>query len=257
MFGVFAPDVVMGVRSMRTNGIAFMLDGIAHRAGPVMADRTLAYLRAALNWYAARADDWQSPLVRGMMRFAAEERTRVLDDAELRRLWAGTENGAPFSRLVRVLLLTGQRRCEVAGMQWSEVSTVWTIPGNRSKSCQAHVVPLVPLVMAQLPPRGAGPYVFSTTGGRRPLSGFGKPTERLRKQTCTTGWRLHDLRRTMRTRLAGLRVPEQVAELVIGHGKRGLARVYDQHQYVSEMREALERWALEVGRITGAQSEAG
>jgi Phage integrase family. len=110
--------------------------------------------------------------------------------------------------------------------------------------------------MVQLPPRGVGPYVFSTTCGRRPLGGFGKPTERLRKTTGTRGWRLHDLRRTMRTRLASLRVPEQVAELVIGHGKRGLARVYDQHRYVSEMREALELWALEVGRITGDRSEA-
>jgi integrase len=111
-----------------------MLDGIAHRAGPVMADRTLAYLRAALNWYAARADDWQSPLVRGMTRLAAEERTRVLDDTELRRIWAGTADGAPFSRLVRVLLLTGQRRSEVAGMQWSELSAVWSIPSERYKS---------------------------------------------------------------------------------------------------------------------------
>jgi len=61
----------------------------------------------------------------------------------------------------------------------------------------------------------------------------------------------------MRTRLAGLRVPEQVAELVIGHGKRGLARVHDQHRYVSEMYEALELWAQEMGRITGARSEVG
>jgi hypothetical protein len=93
--------------------------------------------------------------------------------------------------------------------------------------------------------------VFSINGGRRPLSGFGKPTERLRKATGTGGWRLHDLRRTMRTRLAALRVPDYVAELVIGHGKRGLARVYDQHRYVSEMREALERWAAELADIVG------
>jgi integrase len=77
-----------------------------------------------------------------------------------------------------------------------------------------------------------------------------RPT-RVKVRAATGGWRLHDLRRTVRTRMAGLRVPHAVAELVLGHGKRGLARVYDQHSYLPEMREALERWADELARIVG------
>ena len=245
------------VAELRRSQIALMLDRVALHAGPVMADRTLAYLRAALHWYEARTDDWRSPIVRGMHRRAGGERTRVLSDEELRRIWGATEGGAPFSRLVRVLLLTGQRRGEVAGMQWHEVDVaarLWTIPPERFKSGQAQLVPLPQVVIELLGSRGAGgPYVCSTTNGRRPISGFGKAVARLQRRSRTNGWRLHDLRRTVRTRLAGLRVSHAVAELVLGHGKRGLARVYDQHQYLDEVREALERWAVELERIVAVR----
>ncbi len=249
------------VTALKRSQIAAMLDHCATRAGPVMADRTLAYLRAALNWYEARTDDWRSPLVRGMARAGARERTRVLDDCELRSVWTATADGAPFSRLVRVLLLTGQRRGEVAGMIWSELDLagrLWTIPEARFKSGQAHMVPLSEPVLELLwvEPWGSasprpGRYLFGTTGGLRPLSGFGKPLVRLHARSRTRGWRLHDLRRTVRTRMAALRVPHAVAELVLGHGKRGLARVYDQYSYLPEMREALERWSQELARIVG------
>jgi integrase len=238
------------VTELRRSEIAFMLDRVSARAGPVMADRTLSYLRAALNWYEARTDDWRSPVVRGMVRTGARERTRVLDDAELRKVWAATADGAPFARFIRVLLLTGQRRGEVAGMSWAELSGgLWTIPGARYKAGQAHLIPLSAHVLPLLGARQRGPYVFSTTGGRRPVSGFGKALAGLQARSGTNGWRLHDLRRTVRTRMAALRVPHAVAELVLGHGKRGLARVYDQHSYLPEMREALAAWATELERI--------
>jgi len=246
----------MTVTDIRRSQIAHMLDLCAARAGPVMVDRTLAYLRAALNWYEARTDDWRSPLVRGMVRTGARERTRVLDDNELRKVWAATEDGAPFSRFVRVLLLTGQRRGEVAGMGWTQLSclgslqgVLWTIPGARYKAGQAHLVPIPAPVLPLLDERQRGPYVFSNMGGRRPISSFGRALARLHKRSGASGWRMHDLRGTVRTRMAALRVPHAVAELCLGHGKRGLARVYDQHSYLLEMREALEAWAAELERI--------
>jgi len=240
------------VTELRRRQITLMLDQVAVEAGPVMANRVLAYLRAPLNWYEARTDDWRSPIVKGMMRRAGVEGTRVLDNNELCKVWAATADGSPFSRLIRVLLLTGQRRCEVSEMPWAELSpadALWTIRAARYKSGVAHRVPLPAQVLALLGEPQGGPYVFSTTGGRLSVSGFGKALASLQARSGTDGWRLHDLRRTVRTRMAGLRVPQAVAELVLGHGKRGMARVYDQHSYLPEMREALEAWAAELERI--------
>jgi len=152
--------------------------------------------------------------------------------------------------LVRLLLLTGQRLREVAEARWNEIDldqALWTIPHNRMKGDVAHEVPLAPLAAGIFKslPRFSGPYVFTTLDGNRPVSGFGKVKERIDATICNlTGsagrdfeadapgigdWRFHDLRRTMRTHLSGLPVPDMVRELVIAHKKPGLHRVYDQH----------------------------
>ena len=116
-------------------------------------------------------------------------------------------------------------------------------------------MPLTEAMLSELSelPRGdskAHDHAFSRTGGRTspPSSSFSKPKARIdRLMVAELGeapphWTLHDIRRTVRTRLSALRVPDHVAEAVIGHGRKGLARVYDLHRYVDEMREALEKW---------------
>jgi integrase len=214
-----------------------------------MADRTLAYLRAALNWYAVRTDDFRPPFARGMTRATGRERTRVLSDLELRRIWLHTEEQGPFERFVRVTLLTGQRRSEVARMAWTEIELtpsgmLWRIPRERFKSGMEHVLPLPDSIAPLLGEHGKlGPYVFSHDSGLSPINAFGRPLARLRTRSSTHGWVLHDLRRTCRTRLAGLGVADPVADLILGHGKRGLARVYNQHRYEGEMRVAFDAWA--------------
>jgi integrase len=149
-----------------------------------------------------------------------------------------------------MLLLTGQRRNEVARARWCEFdlsNRLWTIPAERYKSKVTHVVPLSDAMMELLEqlPRWSwtGDFLFSTTGGRLPIGGFSKSKRRLDTAMGVEGFVLHDLRRTVRTRLSELRIPEHVAEMVIGHSKRGLARVYDQHRYIEEMRAALKAWA--------------
>ena len=129
-------------------------------------------------------------------------------------------------------------------MTWSELAQadgdwLWTLPASRFKTAVPHIVPMTGAVMAELPARQRGPFIFSTSDGHRPFSGYGKALLQLHKASGTAGWALHDLRRTMRTRLAALQVPDPVAELTIGHGKRGLARTYDQWRYLAEIREAL------------------
>jgi integrase len=183
-----------------------------------------------------------------------EPRQRVLDDDEIRAVWTACSD-YPFGSLVRMLLLTGQRRSEVAGMRWSEIDLakrVWTIPSTRAKSGAAHVVPLTDAVielLESLPRFQRGDHVFSATLGVKPINGFSKYKQRLDTRVKIAPWVLHDLRRTMRTRLSGLPVPDLVRELVIGHTQKGLHRVYDQHAYLDEKGRALELWSARLREI--------
>ena len=183
-------------------------------------------------------------------------RQRVLQDAELASLWRASEAlGYPFGPLYQILLLTGARKGEVAGARWREfepAKNVWVIPPERFKSNATHLVPLsahASTIIEALPRFTRGDHLFSTTFGKKPVSGFSKAKARLDAMmteelgNSPVPWVIHDIRRTVRTRLAALRVPDMVAEMVIGHGRKGLQRVYDQHGYEHEMREALELWA--------------
>lgn len=197
-----------------------------------------------------------------------DPRDRTLTDDELRAFWRATARvGYPYGPLFRMLLLTGQRKTEVSDALWPEFNidgALWTVPPQRFKSDAEHRVPLTNDVLAllrTLPRFKAGEHLFSTTFGKKPVDGFSKAKERLdkvmleelRKMAAEHGddaekvklppFVLHDLRRTMRTRLSALRVPDTVAEMVIGHGRKGLQRVYDQHKFIDEMREALAAWA--------------
>jgi integrase len=143
----------------------------------------------------------------------------------------------------------------------------WTIPRERAKSDREHVVPLANdalEILASLPHFSGGDYVFSMSDGRAPINGLSKYAAKLDAGMLLTlkaaarargedprtvtlpAFVLHDLRRCVRTGLASLRIPEHVSELVLGHARRGLPGVYDQHSYAAEIREALEAWAARV-----------
>jgi integrase len=185
-------------------------------------------------------------------------RTRILTDDELRAFWPATAQlGYPYGPLFRMLALTGQRKSEVAEARWPEfdlAKRLWTIPAARMKADAAHVVPLSDDVIAllqSLPRFNKGDHLFSTTFGEKPVNGFSKAKERLDKLMNTVEpWVIHDLRRTMRTHLSALPVPDLVRELVIAHTKPGLHKVYDQFAYVDEKRRALDLWAARLRAIT-------
>jgi integrase len=188
-----------------------------------------------------------------------EPRQRVLRDNELRSIWAAT--GAlsyPFGPFIRLLLITGQRRAEISDMRWDEIDwdkALWTIPAGRMKGAAAHEVPLSTLAVELLKslPRWKGPHVFTTTDGARPISAFSSAKQRMDRALGDefVEWRFHDLRRTMRTHLSALPVPDRVAELCIVHTKPGLHKVYDQHGYRDEKRRALGLWAERLSGIVG------
>lgn len=181
----------------------------------------------------------------------APVRDRTLNDAELAAVWRATEGlGHAARAFVRLLILSGQRLRECASMSWDEIELdkrlFWVIPASRMKNKAVHVVPLAPEAAAILEgiSRGAGPFVFSTTDGRRPISGFSKLKRRIdaAMPEPIAPWRFHDLRRSMRTGLSMLGVPDTISELVIAHSQKGLHRVYDLHSYLAEKRQALEKW---------------
>jgi integrase len=252
---------------VKRRDVAELLDKIEANNGPVMADSVLAAVRKLFNWIAARDEDFRSPIVKGMGRTKPRERRRdrVLSDAELRALWAATEitQPAPFGALVRCLLLSAQRRDEVAQMRRSELAgDVWTIPAERYKTGRANVVPLPrqarEIVDAQ-PGWRKGDFVFTTTGDTA-FAGFSKCKARLdaamraalREMDPTAElapWVVHDLRRTAKTLMARAGVRPDISERVLGHVIAGVEGTYDRHAYLDEKRDALEKLAAMVDRI--------
>jgi integrase len=194
-------------------------------------------------------------------------RQRVLADAELRALWrAAAATRYPYGPLFQMLALTGQRKSEVAEARWQEFDLekrLWTIPSERMKMDAPHVLPLANDVLAileSLPRFKKGNYLFSTMFGAKPVNGFSKTKDRLdgamRAQMGELEpWTIHDIRRTMRTGLSALPIPDRVRELVIGHAQPGLHKVYDQHTYLDEKRRALELWAERLRTIVNPAEE--
>jgi integrase len=249
-----------------------MLDKVADERGLVMADKTLAWLRKAFNWYASKDDKFNSPIVKGMARTRPKERarTRVLSDDELRMIWPALADAGTFGALLKTLLLTAQRRDEVANMSMKEIGTdgIWTIPAERYKTKRPNFVPLSleahAIIEAQTK-SSACDYVFPSQAGT-PFTGFGKSKARLDKailsfmQTGATkgtkveplpNWRIHDLRRTAKTLMARAGVRPDISERVLGHVIAGVEGTYDRHSYADEKRDALERLAATVELILG------
>ena len=267
----------VGILDLRRSAIVEMLDKIEDENGQVMADRTLAYLRKALNWYASRDDEFNSPIVRGMARTKPRERARdrALSDEEIRDLWTALDKlDAPFPSYIRTLLLTGQRRTEVSAMQWDEIEVdngawTWTIPAERYKSKRPHAVPLTDAVRKLIDKhptnRKDAHFVFSTTGGTTSFSAFSKFKAKLdvliadarkkEKRKPIPPWTLHDLRRTARSLLSRAGVGSDIAEQVLGHVLPGVRGTYDRHTYLKEKRDALERLAVLVDRIVNPPAD--
>jgi integrase len=205
---------------------------------------------------------------------AKKPRQRILDADELKAFWRATSRMPyPYGPTLRMLLLTGGRHREVADARWSEIDVaekLWAIGAERFKSDAEHMVPLsddVCALLAKLLRFKKGDHLFSTSFGAKPTVISDKVKAKLDARMLRTikgmarirgedpngvelkPWVIHDLRRTLRTHLSALRIPDHIAEMVIGHGRQGLQRVYDQHRYLNEMREALTLWAARLRSI--------
>jgi integrase len=242
------------IDEIKRSEITAMLDDIADENGPVMADRTLAYVRKVFNWHAARSDDFRPPFVPGMARNAAKERDRTLTDKEIKAIWQAKTEGslAIFHRYIKVLLLTALRRNEASEGHGREIRDgLWTIPADRMKGKIEFVVPLSPVASDLLGVLTKG-HVFSTDGGVTPISGFSKFKAAFDQASGVADWTLHDLRRTARSLMSRAGVSPDIAERLLAHKIGGVRGIYDRYEYLSEKRDALERLAGLIGGIVNA-----
>lgn len=248
---------------------------------------TFAVLRKLFRWAVGRGDLDASPMRDMDVPQAPPHRERALTDKELSLVWHGADAlGYPFGPMVTLLILTGQRRAEVAGLRWEEVDQArreWVLPAARSKNDKMHLVPLSVRAVAVLddvaretggistdaavvwPRKG---LIFTSTG-TTPVSGYSGAKRRLDRAVNELveklaadkpddgwsepeAWRLHDLRRTLATGMQRLKVRLEVTEGVLNHtsgSRAGIVKVYQVHEYAEEKREALDIWDDQMGRI--------
>lgn len=234
---------------------------VIHKSAPVSANRALAHLKHLMGWCVERGMIDASPIA-GMKPLSKERsRERVLTDEELGALWeVFGDEGYPFGDCMKFLMLSGQRRAEVAEMRWPEIDLekrLWTLPSQRAKNGRQHTVPITDAmldVLRRVPRFIGSDYVFTTTG-KSPVSGFGRLKDRLDKELPegTEPWIIHDLRRTMSTNMAMLGVPQPVTEALLNHKTgvvSGVAAIYNVYSYADEKREALDKWNEHIEKIT-------
>jgi integrase len=303
LHSAFADALDDAAEELQRVAVVRALDGLTRRKGrkkggadkgAAMTGRTAAYGRAAFAWAVKRGMVAANPFADLPIAKSVAKRERVLTDDEIAEVWraAGTA-AAPYGSIIRLLMLTGQRRGEVAGMIWSELSddlTTWTLPGERTKNGSAHIVPLSApvrtIIRALLPDdaieakrmlaenRASGALVLPGLAGT--FGGWSKSKVSLDKavadkrakaaeKPCNAPaapvpWSVHDLRRTVATGLQRLGVRLEVTEAVMNHisGSRGgIAGVYQRHDWAAEKRAALDGWAEHVLALAERRISAG
>lgn len=264
-------DVLPAIGRLKANGVTradvkAILRGIVARGAPVMANRTFEVVRCVFNW--AMREEVGAIIANPCAQMAppgGEEssRERALSDAEVRAFW-GRINDAKITRGVglalRFILVTAQRKGEVAGARWEEIdhdAAVWTIPADRSKNGLAHRVPLSALALEFLaeakPLADQSPFVFPSPRLNRPVTAGALNNAAFRSRTTfgVGAFTPHDLRRTAATQMASMGAPRLTVGKVLNHIEAGVTSVYDRYAYDIEKRKALDAWARRLTEIVG------
>lgn len=254
----WAPLHPCALKELERRHVAANLSRISASSGPIGANRSRAALSALFSWAIGEGVSDSNPVV-GTNLSNEVSRDRTFTDEELRLIWLHAGSGQ-YGAIVRLLMLTGQRRDEVGAMRSIELKLeqgLWTIHPARTKNGRAHDVPLSPTAIEILRacPRLPGrEFVFGEGPG--PFSGWSKAKASLDKRMLSAGplapWRLHDLRRTVATRLGDLGVLPHVVEAILNHvsgHKAGVAGVYNRSVYAPEKRAALEKWAEYISNL--------
>jgi integrase len=251
------------VEDITRRNVLDLLDGIVDRGGGLSANRVLAVTRKLFNWAVQRGILEASPVTGIKPLLAEPTRDRVLTDDEIRWFWLACDKvGYPFGSMATLLLLTGQRRNEVAGMTWGELDhdkALWRIPGGRTKNDEAHEVPLsgaALAVIASLPRVKSDKGYLFTTNGETHISGYSRAKAVIDHAVLEVArgevggvteiprWTFHDLRRTAVSGMARLGISLPVIEKVVNHSSgsfAGIVGVYQRHSFADEKRTATRR----------------
>jgi integrase len=241
----------MGIAKINRATIAAELNRVERESGAATANRFRATLSAFFNWAAREGLVDANPAAFTNKR-AEKPRDRVLSDAELKAIWNALQ-ADDFGAIVKLLMLTACRREEIGGLTWSEIDFdrgLIVLPVARTKNAREHVVPMSGPVRTIFEARSriyGRDRVFGVRGDR---FGFSQPKGRLDEALAgavAKEWVLHDLRRTVATQMADqLGIKPHIVEAILNHAsghKGGVAGVYNRAQYLTEKKQALERWA--------------
>jgi integrase len=230
---------------LKRSDIALLLDAVSDQHGKPQADAMLRVLTAMSSWWATRDDTYRVPFIRGMRRAPPVRRDRILSDDELRALWNTADSYGSLGTLLKLALLTAQRREKLYTMAWADIDAngVWSVPQQeREKGVGGALkLPEPALDIVRRLPRVA-PYVLYPRPHARTLKQF-------REATDVHGWTVHDLRRTARSLLSRAGVQTEISERVLGHVVGGVRGIYDRHEYFDEKAAALTKLAALIERI--------
>jgi integrase len=255
------------IHSITRRDVLDVLDGEVDAGRERTANKMLQLIAQLFGWAIERGIIEDNPTA-GIRRPGREEsRDRVLSVDEVAAVWHACDGLSwPFGAVVRLLIVTGQRRDEVARMAWPDLDLdldldhrLWTLPRELTKADRVHEVPLSDLaleIIEGLPRVGTGPLVFPANrrGSSNPVSGFSKIKRRLDELSGVESWRLHDLRRTAASGMARLGHPPHVVGAVLNHAPastQGITAIYVRHRFTEEKRAALHAWGREVERVIG------
>lgn len=272
--------------SIKPEDINPVLDALVGR--PALRRNVWAVMSKLFAWADKRDDIDKSPMAKMSAPPTVKARKRILSPDELVAVWrASYQLDHPRGALVRLLMITLQRRSEVAELPWSELKEsagVWHLPGERAKNGEDHIVPISDLAAAELAALGwkRRGLVLPSSTGKTPISNFSDTKQALdeamkpilqgladkhaddagepRHEIEWQPWRLHDLRRTGTTNLQALGFPIEVTERVINHHQggetAGIRGVYNLYEYLPEKTRALQAWADHLRNLTAGTAPA-
>jgi integrase len=249
------------ISTIRRADVYELMDHISDNNGPAQADSVLSNIRQVMNWHAERDEGFHNPITRKMKGpYKPVARERFLSNDEIRRLWEVCGDFGTYGALLKVLLLTGQRREKVASMKWSDLTDgVWTIatapgkmgkPGGEKGNAGRLKLPPMALEVINAQPR-VSDYIFPGPQRAGSFNAYGFYKAKLDAALgFATPFVVHDLRRTARTLLSRAGISFETAERVLGHSVGGsIEKTYNQHDYFDEKAAALNTLAALIGRI--------
>lgn len=268
----------LSIASIIRKDIVAILDGMK---GKVAADRGRAALSGLFAWAIERGHVEANPTLNIKAR-SNSSRDRTLSEPELAEVWSACLDD-DFGRIVRLLILTGQRCSEIGGLSWDEMpdgKRYIDLPGHRTKNGLPHIVPLSREALALLPERSETSDLVFGRGGLDGFRGWHAAKQALDARIAKVRgkhakrmphWTLHDIRRTAVTNLSESRedaegepaysfaqphVIEAIVNHVSGAAKKGVAGIYNKAVYLAEKREALEKWGAHIRKLVSRPQPA-